>query len=127
MKKTLFAVSAVFVVTVSFLLGAGIVAPGSDLKASEVAVDAALYTDMMARIENLETSVAEQEEAEEEGASVDYSEYLSSIADSLATIAETSAQLDSMAESLGQISERLAGIEEELAWERLDEEEEADQ
>lgn len=74
-------------------------------------------------------AVPQDENQDEAAATTDDSdaaevEQLTRIADALETIAGKSEKLDEIAASVGAIVERLAAIEEELAWKRLDSQEE---
>lgn len=130
LKKALFIAAIVAASMITFVSTAIISGPHETLKAASEPSPDPTYELLKTRIEQLESMLAEQDDQDQESTDQTASlqpleQHLASIAESLIMIAENSAELQSLSESMKVVVERLAGIEQELAWYRLDREEES--
>lgn len=99
--------------------------------AAEKSLNSSLIEELNQRVAALEADQKLQKKAdqdkEETSGQPDYTEQFNKMAAALEKMAEKSDKLDDISASMEKIVERLTNIEEELAWSRIDDEEEAEQ
>ena len=129
MFKRVTVISIVTIATLLVVAGLNSAREQATASTEKESLDTRLVEELSTRVATLEARLKDengghQDETSEAGQDADYSEHFAKMAAALEKMAEKSDKLDDISSSLEKIVERLTNIEEELAWSRIDAENE---